>query len=45
VILDDVDRQEERKLADAIARALPNHTMTIYSHEKGTAVISPRTGK
>jgi hypothetical protein len=45
VILDDVDRQEERKLADAIARALPNHKMTIYSHEKGTAVISPRTGK
>jgi predicted O-methyltransferase YrrM len=45
VILDDVDRDEERKLADAIARALPNHTMTILSHEKGTAVISPRTGK
>lgn len=45
VILDDVDREEERKLADAIARALPNHTMTILSHEKGTAVISPRIGK
>jgi predicted O-methyltransferase YrrM len=45
VILDDVDREEERKLADAIARALPNHKMTIHSHEKGTAVIAPQTGK
>ena len=45
VILDDVDREEERKLADAIAKTLPNHVMTILSHEKGTAVISPKTGK
>ena len=45
VVLDDVDREEERKLADAIAKALPNHVMTIYPHEKGTAVISPRTGR
>ena len=45
VILDDVYRDEERKLADAIANALPNHVLTIHSHEKGTAVISPRTGK
>lgn len=45
VILDDVDREEERKLADAIAKALPNHVMTILSHEKGTAVISPIAGK
>ena len=45
VILDDVYRDEERKLADAIAKALPSHIMTILSHEKGTAVISPRTGK
>lgn len=45
VILDDVYRDEERKLADAIAKALPSHVMTILSHEKGTAVISPRTGK
>ena len=45
VILDDVYRDEERKLADAIAKALPNHVMTILSHEKGTAVISPRIGK
>jgi predicted O-methyltransferase YrrM len=45
VILDDVDRDEERKLAEAIVKALPNHVLTILSHEKGTAVISPRTGK
>ncbi len=45
IVLDDVDREEERKLADAISKALPNHVMTIYSHEKGTAVISPRTGR
>jgi predicted O-methyltransferase YrrM len=45
VILDDVYRDEERKLADAIAKALPNHVLTILSHEKGTAVISPRAGK
>ena len=45
VILDDVYREEERKLADAIAKSLPNHVLTILSHEKGTAVISPRSGK
>jgi predicted O-methyltransferase YrrM len=45
VVLDDVYRDEERKLADAIVKALPNHVLTILSHEKGTAVISPRTGK
>jgi predicted O-methyltransferase YrrM len=45
VILDDVYRDEERTLADAIAKALPNHVLTILSHEKGTAVISPRSGK
>lgn len=45
IVLDDVYRDEERKLADAIAKVLPNHVMTILSHEKGTAVISPKTGK
>ena len=45
VILDDVYRDEERKLADAILTALTGHVMTILSHEKGTALISPRTGK
>ena len=42
IILDDVFREEERKLADAIVSALPNHVMTILSHEKGTAVIAPK---
>jgi predicted O-methyltransferase YrrM len=42
VIIDDVHRQGERKLADDFARALPNHHLTILDHEKGTAVISPR---
>jgi predicted O-methyltransferase YrrM len=45
IVLDDVYREEERKLADAIVKALPNHVMTILSHEKGTAVISPKTGR
>jgi predicted O-methyltransferase YrrM len=45
IILDDADRDEERKLADAITAALPNHALTMLTHEKGTAVISPRIGK
>jgi predicted O-methyltransferase YrrM len=42
VIIDDVNRDGERKLAEDFAKALPNHTLTILDHEKGTAVISPR---
>jgi hypothetical protein len=42
VIIDDVKRDGERKLAEDFAKALPNHTLTILDHEKGTAVISPR---
>lgn len=42
IVLDDVFRDDERKLADAILGALPGHTMRILAHEKGTAVISPR---
>jgi hypothetical protein len=45
IVLDDVFRDEERKLADAIVAALPGHSMKILSHEKGTAIISPRSGK
>jgi len=45
IVLDDVFREEERKLADAIVAALPGHEMRILSHEKGTAIISPRSGK
>jgi predicted O-methyltransferase YrrM len=41
IVLDDVDRPEERKLAESFSRALPGHTLTILAHEKGTAVISP----
>lgn len=42
VIIDDVHRQGERKLAEDFAKALPNHELVIMDHEKGTAVISPR---
>jgi hypothetical protein len=45
IVLDDVFREEERKLADDILAALPGHIMRILAHEKGTAVISPRLGK
>lgn len=45
IILDDASRPEERKLADAIAAALPGHVLRIYPHEKGTAVISPKSSK
>ena len=42
VIIDDVHREGERKLAEDFAKALPNHELVIVDHEKGTAVISPR---
>ena len=42
IVIDDVNRDGERELAEAFAEALPNHVLTIYPHEKGTAVISPR---
>ena len=42
IVIDDVKRTGERELAEAFAKALPNHTLTILDHEKGTAVISPR---
>ena len=42
VIIDDVNRDGERKLAEDFAKALPNHTLTILDHEKGTAIIAPR---
>jgi predicted O-methyltransferase YrrM len=42
IIVDDVNRDGERKLAEDFAKAFPNHTLTIFDHEKGTAVISPR---
>ncbi len=42
VILDDVKREGERKLAEDFASSLPNHELVILNHEKGTAIISPR---
>jgi predicted O-methyltransferase YrrM len=42
VIIDDIHREGERKLAEDFAKALPNHVLTILDHEKGTAIISPR---
>jgi predicted O-methyltransferase YrrM len=42
VVIDDVNREGERKLAEDFAKALPNHELTILDHEKGTAIISPR---
>lgn len=42
IVIDDVNREGERKLAEDFAKALPTHRIEILSHEKGTAVISPR---
>jgi predicted O-methyltransferase YrrM len=42
IIMDDVNRPAERELAEAFAKALPNHVLTFLHHEKGTAVISPK---
>ena len=42
IVIDDVRRDGERKLAEDFAKALPNHALVILDHEKGTAVISPR---
>ncbi len=42
VVIDDVNRKGEREMAEAFAKALPRHTLTILNHEKGTAVISPK---
>jgi len=42
IIIDDVHRDGERKLAEDFAKAMPTHQLVILDHEKGTAVISPR---
>jgi predicted O-methyltransferase YrrM len=42
VILDDVNREGERKLAEDFAKSLPHHELIILNHEKGAAIISPR---
>lgn len=41
IILDDADRDDEKKLARDFATALPNHKLTFIRHEKGTALIRP----
>ena len=42
IVIDDVNRDGERELAESFASSLPNHILTIYPHEKGTAIISPK---
>jgi predicted O-methyltransferase YrrM len=42
VVLDDVKRPGERKLAEDFLKALPKHRIEILDHEKGTAVIRPK---
>ena len=42
IVIDDVHREGERKLAEDFAKAMPSHQLVILDHEKGTAVISPR---
>ena len=41
IIIDDVKRIGERQLAEAFAKALPKHTLTILDHEKGTGLLVP----
>ncbi|MFM8921219.1 MAG: class I SAM-dependent methyltransferase [Candidatus Nanopelagicaceae bacterium] len=42
IVLDDVNRTGERKLAEDFAKALPKHQLRILDHEKLTAVIAPK---
>jgi predicted O-methyltransferase YrrM len=42
IILDDANRADERKLAEAFIAALPSHKLRFLHHEKGTAIIEPR---
>jgi predicted O-methyltransferase YrrM len=42
IILDDANRADERKLADAFLAAMPNHRLRFLHHEKGTAIIEVR---
>jgi hypothetical protein len=42
IMLDDANRADERKLADAFLAALPSHRLRFLHHEKGTAIIEPR---
>lgn len=42
IVLDDANRADERKLAEAFLAELPNHKLRFLHHEKGTAIIEPR---
>lgn len=42
IVLDDANRADERKLADAFLAVLPSHRLRFLYHEKGTAIIEPR---
>jgi predicted O-methyltransferase YrrM len=42
IVLDDVNRTGERKLAEDFAKALPKHHLQIIDHEKLTAIIAPK---
>lgn len=41
VIIDDVHRDGEKEMAHQFAQALPSHTLHIFDHEKGTAILQP----
>ncbi len=42
IVLDDANRADERKLAEAFLASLPSHRLRFLHHEKGTAIIQPR---
>ena len=42
IVIDDTNRDGEQDLAEELARALPNHSLTFLSYEKGAAVLLPR---
>ena len=42
IVIDDVNRNGERELADMFLKALSGYELEILNHEKGTAVLRPR---
>jgi len=42
VVIDDANRDSERRLAEIFAESMPSHSLTFLKHEKGTAVIHPK---
>lgn len=41
VVIDDANRDSERRLAEIFVERMPNHSLIFLKHEKGTAIISP----